>query len=136
MERSRLNLIAPDLDDLLRDVLPAFQVYAGWEAARWAVGRVGLEHPVIAAALQAGYSAAVPILAEDLDNRYLALLGQSDCGRCSAEEVRTAFSHARAASAIVYAAEGQAAEAVYEAAIATDAIAELRPVVRAAALVE
>ena len=135
MTRSRLSTIAPDLDDLLRTIPPGFRVYAGWEAARWAVGRVGLEHPVIAAALRAGYSEAVPALAAELDDRYLKLLGLHETSGIDTE-VGTAFAHARAAAAIVFAAEDQAEEAVYEAALATDAVAELRPVVRAAALAE
>ena len=135
MTISRLSTIAPDLDELLRTIPPGFRVYAGWEAARWAVERVMLEHPVIAAALRAGYSEAVPVLAAELDGRYLELLGMSEPGGIT-PEVKTAFSHARAAAAIVFAAEDQAEEAVYEAALATDAVAELRPVVRAAALAE
>jgi hypothetical protein len=111
-------------------------MYAGWEAARWAVGRVGLAHPVIAAALRAGYSEAVPVLAAELDDLYLELQGRSDADGPDSPAVLAAFAHARAAAAVVFAAEDQAEEAVYEAALATDAVAELRPVVRAAALAE
>ena len=136
MTASRLNTIAPDLDDLLRTIPPGFRVYAGWEAARWAVERVGLEHPIIAGALRAEYSESVPVLAAELDDRYLELLGLSEAGDDISPKAQTAFSHARAAAAIVFAAEDQAEEAVYEAALATDAVAELRPVVRAAALAE
>jgi hypothetical protein len=134
--RSRLSTIAPDLDDLLQSIPPGFRVYAGWEAARWAVGRVGLDHPVIAAALRAGYSEAVPVLAAELDDQYLELQGRADSAGRDSPAVLTAFAHARAAAAVVFAAEDQAEEAVYEAALATDAVAELRPVVRAAALAE
>jgi hypothetical protein len=74
------------------------------------------------------------LLVAELDERYFELQRRFECGGCSLTDVESAFSHARAASAIQFAAEGKAAEAVYESAIATDSLAELRPVVRAAAL--
>jgi hypothetical protein len=67
---------------------------------------------------------------------YLELQASTDLAGSSDSSMLTAFAHARAAAAVVFAAEDQAEEAVYEAALATDEVAELRTVVRAAAFSE
>jgi hypothetical protein len=54
-----------------------------------------------------------------------------EAGTVPAEEVEVAFSRARAASAVDFAARGEPAEAVYEAGIAADDWAGLQIVVEA-----
>jgi hypothetical protein len=63
-------------------------------------------------------------LANQLDDRYLELADASDSQTNS--EVANAFSGARAVSSAAFAVEGEAQDAVYEAAQSTDQLHEFR----------
>ena len=128
MAESRLQTLAADLDQALGHVSAERGRKAAWAACRSAVARVELAHPVIAAAVanqRADNLEAVAALVVELDYEYLRL---SEAGK-HPSAVLSAFSLARAASAVEYAARGEAAEAVYEAVIATDDIPGIRAVV-------
>jgi hypothetical protein len=120
--RSRLHTIAPDLDATLAALPPEAARRAAWSAARWAVERVGLDHPAVAEALASLRLGAVAHLVEELDQRYHALSERHDESLVSEEAVMTAFRAARAAAAVEFAAKGEPIEAVYEAAQAGDEI--------------
>jgi hypothetical protein len=129
MERTRLQTVAPDLDKAIAAAPAEVASSAAWAAARWAVEQVGLSHPAIAEALSGTCVGKVPALAARLDKEYFAL---DNDGRAPEATVLDVFSKARAASAVEFAARGEAAEAIYEAIIATDDIASVRSVVLSA----
>jgi hypothetical protein len=145
--RTRLNTIAPDLDATLAAAPAQSTRQAAWSAARWAVERVGLDHPAVREALTTHRLGSVPRLVNELDERYFALSQKREEERdqrymarpeeheeisVSNEEVRAAFRLARAAAAVEFAASGEPIEAIYEAAHAADeipAIPEVRRLV-------
>ena len=115
----------PDLAAAIAKAPASRRQQAAWATARWAVGRVGLAHPAIAAALAGGQLGEVPAVAAELDELYLAA-NESGAARSM---VLAAFGQARAASAVEFAARSEPAEAVYEAAIATDDVPGIRAII-------
>lgn len=133
MTRTRLHTIAPSIDAILAKAEASRRGAAGWAAARWAVDRVGLAD----AALEEGFSThdlgTIPSVVEEIDSRYFALQELVDAGHAQhRRDADAAFSCARAASAVEFAARGEAVEAVYEAGVAVDDWASLASVIEAA----
>lgn len=122
----RLATVCPDLDDGLSSASPDRSLQAGWAAAQWAIHQTGLSHPAISAAQIGGPTDAIAALVSELDDKYFELQELCDAGECSKEEVLAAFGRARAANAIEFAVRGEAAEAVYEAAVCCDDVSGLR----------
>lgn len=122
MARSRLHTIAPDLDAALTKAPTVHRRAAAWAVARWAVECVGLSHPAVTEALSGSHLGGLGVVVAELDKRYFEL---AESGRAT----QVVFGHARAASAVEFAARGEVAEAVYEAAIATDDVPGVRAVV-------
>lgn len=122
MEASRLNSFARDVASALYAAPAVARQRAAEFAAAWAVARTGLTHP----ALSAGTADEAAALAAELDERYFTLAEERDAGRATTGQVVTAFERARAASAVEFARRGEPAEAVYEAAAASQDWSELR----------
>ena len=120
MAMTRLYSIAPDLDFSIAAAPIDRREVASWEAARWAVQRVGLSIPAINEAMNTGRLGNVPFVIAELDERYFELQELMEAGQGSQDEVIVAFSMARAAQAVGFAASGEHVEAVYEAGIAAD----------------
>lgn len=131
-----LRQSAPGLASLIENAEESKLRRVAAVVARAVVGRTGLSHPAVDRALErlqaaaipdAGLQASVQTAAEQLDEEYFALKEpleeREDAGK-NDPEVSSAFSRARAASAVA-AALGEdereaAASAAYEAVSATD----------------
>ncbi len=129
MVRTRLNAVAPDLEAAIAAVPTDQQRNAAWAAARWALERVGLSHPAINEAVATGVVGSVGTLVVEYDDRYFELQELNELGECTVENVQMAFSLARAAGAVEFAARGEFVEAIYESGIAADDWPGLRLVV-------
>ena len=130
MGRLSLSPDCADLDAPLAAAPDAVRVQAGWAAAQWAVRHNDLAHPALAEARLGGPWEPIAALVEELDNHYFELQELLDEeGEGSKADVLVAFRRARAANALEFAVRGEADEAVYEAAAATEDVQELRRVV-------
>jgi len=126
MDDSRLSTLCPDLDAAICSAPHDRRLQAAWAAAQWAIHHTGLSHPAISAANIGGPTAAIAALVGELDDQYFELQELCDEGECSKEKVLAAFGRARAANALEFAVRGEAAEAVYEAAVCCDDVSDLR----------
>jgi hypothetical protein len=129
MGNSRLSAEYPDLDNAIEAASPDRRLQAGWAAAQWAIRISGLSHPVVFAAEMGGSTEAIAAVVEKLDDRYFELQELCDEGKCSKTDVLAAFAQARAANALEYAIQGNATESIYEAAVCSDDISDLRKLV-------
>ncbi len=129
---SRLSAEYPDLSTAIAAAPADRRRRAGWAAAQWAIRVSGLSHPVVAAAEIGGSTEAIAEVVEELDDRYFELQELCDEGKCSKADMLAAFAQARAANALEYAMQGDAAEAVYEATVCSDDHSELRKLVASA----
>jgi hypothetical protein len=121
------------LDALLARAKPFRRTAAAWVAARWAVDRVGLVHPVVTDGLSSRTLGLFPSVVDELDSTYFALQHLRETGQPElADEVSAAFARARAASAVAFAARGEPIEAVYEAGMAVNDWSALQSVVATA----
>jgi hypothetical protein len=91
--------------------------------------RVGLSHPAITEAMATGVTGDVSTLVVEYDDKYFELQALNELGKCTVENVQVAFSLARAAGAVEFAARGEFVEAIYESGIAVDDWPELRRVI-------
>lgn len=123
MTRTRLHTVAPDLDAALGSAAVERRRSVGWIVARWAIDRTELSDWAIDAALSGvgtpDVTALVAALVEDLDRQYFDLQDASETDPDIGPAALIAFSRARAASAVDFAARGNVVEAVYEAGQAT-----------------
>lgn len=133
----RLETISPSLAEKLARASAEQRRRLVLAACELAVQRAGLDSEEVNAAL-ASMQQRVPIpseqvakiaaLVERLDERYFTLQEAVDEGRASPDDYLVPFSQARAASATVYALKDDSLdagmEAIYEAAVATDAAEE------------
>ena len=122
---SRLDNFAGDVASALHNAPPDLQLRVAESAAEWAVPRVGLTHPSLAASSVDDVAA----LAAKLDDQYFALSEAREAGQASTEDVVAAFGQARAANAVEFVRRGEPAEAIYEAAAAAEDWSELRAAV-------
>lgn len=129
MTRTRLHTIAPDLNAALRSAAVERRRAVSWVVARWAIDRTGLSDRAIDAAFAGVATPDIAALVEDLDRQYFDLQDASETDPDIGPAMLVAFSKARAASAVDFAARGEAVEAVYEAGQATDDWAGLRALV-------
>jgi hypothetical protein len=126
MPQSRLSTVAPEIEAALAKMGAEESRAVGWIAARWAIQKVQLSHPVIDEIVSSGgRGGALASVVEELDAAYFGLQESRDAGGASEDEVRRAFSLARAASALDFAARGEPLEALYEAGTATGDWAQL-----------
>ena len=129
---TRIELISPELRKRMSSASETQLRRVATAVSRAIVERIGLENPIITGALEQlnnhppteDFRVKVQAFADELDSAYFDLSAECDEGRASREQVTTAFSKARAASAIAFAFSDDAimaeSEATYEAASATD----------------
>ena len=129
MTRTRLHTIAPDLDAALGSAAVERRRSVSWIVARWAIDRTGLSNPTIDAAFAGVATRDITALVEDLDRQYFDLQDASETDPDIGPAALIAFSKARAACAVDFAAPGEVVEAVYEAGQATGDWAGLRALV-------
>jgi hypothetical protein len=127
--RTRLNTVAPDLEETVLAMTPARRRAMALSAVRWALDLVQLSHPVVEKALVTGQADALDAFVRELDERYFLLQESKDSGRVSEEEILRAFALARTVSALEFAIRDEPLEALYEVGIATDNWPALRNVV-------
>jgi len=127
----RLSTAVSDLDEPISSSSPEKSQRAGWVAAQWAIRMSSLSHPAVNSARLGGPIDSIAALAKELDELYLSQQELCELYRCTKEEVLDAFARARAAKSLECAVRGEAAEAIYEAAVCCDDAAELRSVVMA-----
>jgi len=139
---SRLESVSSSLAASLRQVLDRQQRAACLAACEFAVEHSGVSSPVVEQALQA-LRQSMPIapqvkrqleaLTQRLDDEYFDLQEAAENGTASEDEWKRAFSQARAASALVFAAGEDAfeaaSEAIYEATATVDDNSELVAIV-------
>jgi hypothetical protein len=123
---SRLATLAPELEEALLKTTAERRATIGLAAAKWAIERTGLKDPVVLEALSGNQSASLTSVIATLDERYFRLKEEADEGRGVPLEWQRVFSAARAASAVDFAIRGNASEAIYEAAQATDHLVVFR----------
>lgn len=139
---SRLESVSTTLTTSLREASTKHQQSACLAACEFAVERSGIDSPIIQHALQAmRNSQPVPpeikrelkSLEQRLDDEYFHLQEAAEAGNASEDAWKRAFSHARATSALVFAAGEDAfeaaSEAIYEASATVDDNRELIAVV-------
>lgn len=133
-EFARLDTVAPGLVDLIRAATPDEQRRIALAAARRAVVDAGVEDPVLVSTVGSGAADAAALdhvrrVAGVLDQQSFELQDDVDAGRAAGRDHAIAFARARAASAVAFALDQDALEAVYEAWHAVDDTAGLTRVV-------
>ncbi len=137
--KSRLGLVSPTLEHKVDSMSSNQRRQVCVALSRLALERVNLVDPLLSKALDTLRSPSliskrfvdeVRQLVNRLDNEYLTLHESSEEGECDASAYEIAFSRARAASVILFALDGDAAEAAYE---AQAAIGDIDGVMRAIA---
>jgi hypothetical protein len=130
---TRLDTISTQLVTALRQASEERQRSACLAACEFAVQRVGINSPVVADALQTlrakeplatNQKAALDALAGKLDDEYFELQEAAEDGKATDDDYMRPFGQSRAVTALSSAANRDAfeaaAEAIYEAATATD----------------
>jgi hypothetical protein len=120
---SRLATVATDIDQAVAQANPSAATRCGEIAASFALERVGMKD--LAEISDDGLAALVA----SLDEEYFSVQEAVERGLSTRAAELVAFSKARAASAFAYASRGESSEAIYEAIMATDDLAELRALV-------
>ena len=129
----RLETLAPELVQRLRQASPAKQRAAAIAASDFALEKGHLQHAVVdearetlrtAGGMSAAQQAELEALMSKLDNEYFDLQEAAEEGRATIEDYTRKFAQARAVSALLFASKGDpleaSTEAVYEAAAAFD----------------
>ena len=141
---TRLDSVSSQIVEQLRRSPQAKQRAAALAAARFALAKTAVDHADImdalsmletAGALSRQQMSRLGDLAFTLDDKYFRLKAAADEGSASSDDYLGAFGQARAVAAIRYCADDDpfvaAAEAIYEAALATDSRDDLLKLVEA-----
>lgn len=122
--RPRLHTLDPVLGDLVSKLADQTATVVAMGVAEWAAKRLGLG---------LGFpsdEAELSRFADALDAAYLGVLDMADRGEATNEDVLETFVKARTARAVLYGMQGNAADAIYESAIATDDLRGVNTVLR------
>jgi KaiC/GvpD/RAD55 family RecA-like ATPase len=130
---NRLESLAPDVAERLRQASPDKQRAAALAACQFAIAKADVRHAGIEDACNGlrkgdGLSTAqlseIESLAASLDNEYFDLQEAAEEGRANTEDYLRKFAQARAVSALLFASKSDSleasTEAVYEAAAAVE----------------
>ena len=111
----RLSNTDPRLSDSLGAAAPELRSRAATLAAQAAVSSTNLNRDDRFVTLDPHDLPGLRALVETLDNEYFDLQDKLELGQTSESSVDHAFGKARSASSLVFLAEGQTNEAIYEA---------------------
>lgn len=111
----RLSTADPRLSDSLEAATPELRSRAATLAVQAAVSSTDLYHDDGLKALDPHDLPSLRALVETLDNEYFDLQDKLELGQTAESRVDAAFGKARSASSLVFLAEGDTSEAIYEA---------------------